>query len=57
MANIADLLVVCFPLLLMLLLYMLLDCTTKDIVWGGVVSYDSSKLWLNVIILKDREKD
>jgi hypothetical protein len=30
--------------------------TTKDVVWGSVVSYNSSKLFHDVIILKDREK-
>jgi len=36
---------------------MLLNYTTKDVVWRSVISYNSSKLLLNVVILKDREKD
>ena len=36
---------------------MLLNCTTKDVIWRGVVSYNSSKLLLNTIILKDKAKD
>ena len=36
---------------------MLLNYTTEDVIWGGVVNYNSSKLLLNIVILKDREKD
>jgi hypothetical protein len=57
MANIADPLVVCQPLLLIYILYILLDYTVKDIIWGYIIGYNSSKLQLNTIILKDREKD
>ena len=32
MTDIADLLIICFPLSLMLLLHILLNCTAKDIV-------------------------
>jgi len=41
----------------MLIHHILLNRTTKDVVWEGVVSYNSSKLLLNPVILKDREKD
>ena len=57
MPNVADPLVVCFLGPLMLLLHMFLDRTAKDVIQGGVVSYDSSKLLFNIVILKDREKD
>jgi len=36
---------------------MLLNYMAKDIIWGGVISYNNFKLQLNAIILKDREKD
>jgi len=57
MADAADLLGVCFPVPLVLLPHVLLNRTAKDIVWRSVISYNSSKLLLNVVILKDREKD
>jgi hypothetical protein len=57
MANTADPLVVCFLVPLIFLPHMLLDRTAKDVIWRGVISYNSSKLLLNVIILKNREKD
>jgi hypothetical protein len=57
MANIADPPVVYQPLLLIYIPYILLDRIVKDIIWGYIISYNSSKLQLNTIILKDREKD
>jgi hypothetical protein len=31
--------------------------TTKDVIWGSVISYNSSKLVHDAVILKDRKKD
>ena len=36
---------------------MLLNCIIKDVIWRGVISYNSFKLLLNTIILKDKAKD
>ncbi len=29
----------------------------KDVIWGSVIKYNSSKLLYDTVILKDREKD
>jgi hypothetical protein len=31
--------------------------TTKDVIWGSVVSYNNFKLMHDTVILKDREKN
>ena len=36
---------------------MLFNYTIKDVIWGDVVSYNSFKLLLNTVILKDRDED
>jgi hypothetical protein len=44
MANTLDPLVAYFLVPLVLLPHMLLDCMAKDVIWGSIVSYNSSKL-------------
>jgi hypothetical protein len=29
----------------------------EDIIWGGIVSYNSSKLGYDAVVLEDREED
>jgi hypothetical protein len=56
-ANTPDPPIICHLLLAFFISYMDFNCTTKDVVWGSVVSYNSSKLVYNAVILKDKEKD
>jgi hypothetical protein len=57
MANTLDPPIICHPLLAFFISHMGFNHTIEDVVWGSVISYNSSKLICNAIILKDREKD
>jgi hypothetical protein len=46
-------LVVCLPIQAKLILKLLLNQSTKDIIYRGIITYNSSKLVSNTIILKD----
>jgi len=53
MLNTPDPLVICLLLPYMLLLYIFFNRTTKGIICWRVISYDSSNLLLNIVVLKD----
>jgi hypothetical protein len=57
MAQVANTLVVCLPIQVELILELLLNQLIKDIIYGGIITYNSSKLVSNTIILKDWLKD
>jgi hypothetical protein len=57
MANALNPPITCRLVPVYLLFHIGLDRTIEDVIWRGVVSYNSSKLVYNTVILQDREKD